>query len=112
MSTYGTVIDYTTGEDVRPATASEWRRYADELNSGAPYVQIGGRRVRIHGGPENKVYSDDMRALRDEAGGAGDLEMVSLCEQALSFTGYGDSSAFDECTRIILDNRMRVAEDA
>jgi hypothetical protein len=53
------------------------------------------------------ITDDNIRALRDEAGSAGDLEMVRVCDRALS----GGSRARRECEQVILDTRMRAAED-
>ena len=50
---------------------------------------------------------DDIRSLRDEAGSAGDLEMARVCDRALD----GSTRARRECEQVILDTRMRAAED-
>lgn len=49
----------------------------------------------------HKPGDDDIRALRDEAGTAGDLEQVSLCDRALA----GDDDAWAECARVITEAR-------
>lgn len=45
------------------------------------------------------ITDDQITALRDEAGVAGDLEQVALCEQALA----GDDEARLECVQVIRD---------
>jgi hypothetical protein len=131
MSTYGTVTDYKTGEPIRPATGAEWRRTADRIadiepSKGDAYTGAweddDGRVVYVDGGSDAEVSATDVRALRDEAAQAGDLEQVRLCELA---TGDADDSpvtprgwtrgngqAFRECAKVILDFRMRVVEDS
>jgi hypothetical protein len=43
------------------------------------------------------VTVEQIEALRDEAGAAGDTEMVAICERAID----GDESAADECAKAI-----------
>ena len=43
------------------------------------------------------VTDDEIRALRDEAAEAGDLEQVAVCERALD----GSAADWDECVRVI-----------
>ena len=45
------------------------------------------------------ITAADIRALRDEAGQAGDLEQVEICTQALD----GSEDAWAECERVIAD---------
>lgn len=47
------------------------------------------------------ITSTDIRALRDEAGQAGDSEQVALCERALD----GSDEAREECERVITEAR-------
>lgn len=54
------------------------------------------------------IDDDDIRQLRDEAGTAGDLAQVRLCDAALD----GDGHAWQECEEVIGYTRMRAAEDA
>jgi len=115
MSSYGIVTDYWTGEQIRPATAQEWRRTAD-LVSGADMNKPGGytgawdddgRAVWVDGGPVAEISADDVRALLAEAGSAGDGKMAALCERALIDDGSQESyEAGRECARVILDNRQ------
>lgn len=49
------------------------------------------------------VTTEQIAALRDEAGAAGDLEQVELCERALA----GEERAALECRRVILDARAQ-----
>ena len=128
MSNFGTVTDYKTGKPIRPATAAEWRKSAEAVSigpaadvtspwPGASQVRIDmkgrwqdadGRLVYVSDGPDPLVTEYTMRELRREAAAAGDLAMVDLCDR-----GRGeDDDAFRECVRVILDNRMRAAEDA
>jgi len=43
------------------------------------------------------ITDDQIRALSDEAGAHGDLEMVAICTRALA----GDAAAIAECVRVI-----------
>lgn len=43
------------------------------------------------------ITDDQIRALSDEAGAHGDLEMVAICQRALA----GDAAAIAECVRVI-----------
>jgi hypothetical protein len=52
---------------------------------------------------EVQFTADEIRALRGEAGQAGDLEMVAICEQALD----GDYRALHEVARVIADARAQ-----
>ena len=45
------------------------------------------------------ITDEQIRALSDEAGQAGDLEQVAICERALN----GDGAARAECGRVIAD---------
>jgi hypothetical protein len=45
------------------------------------------------------VTDEQIAALRDEAGQAGDLDMVAICERALA----GDDPARAECGRVIAE---------
>lgn len=49
----------------------------------------------------DKVTDKDIRELKEEAGKAGDREMVEICEKALK----GDKKARKECEKVILENR-------
>jgi hypothetical protein len=116
MSTWGTVIDHRTGEKIRPATAEEWRNYADQHNAAPSQFngtwQDEGRTVHLFGGPEVWVDRKDIEALRTEAAEAGDPEQVYLCYQALERRGQERWNARAECVRVILDTRMEAAGDA
>jgi hypothetical protein len=120
---WGTLTDYATGAAVRPATAQEWRRTADKLASRQSDSYTGawdedGQAVWVDGGPDAEVSREDMRQLRDEAGSAGDSEQVALCNAALGETDEDEQhqpdpdAAWIECASVILDTRMRVADDA
>ena len=124
MSDYGTVTDYQTGTAIRPATLTEWRYSADKLNSGesdsytAAWDDSDGQAVYVDGGPDMDIAAEDIRRLRDEAGGAGDDKQVRLCTVALGEGGEDDEhwtpqdDAKAACAQVILDNRMRAGEDA
>lgn len=132
MTSYGTVTDYADGiTAIRPATAAEWLKTAYRLagiehSAGDAYSGAwqdeDGRVVIVIGGPDDDVSADDVRALRDEAAAAGDLERVHMCEVATGDAAdsprnprgfaQGNGPAFAECAKVILENRMRVAEDA
>lgn len=45
------------------------------------------------------LTTDQIRQLRTEAGQAGDLDQVALCDKALA----GDREAREECARVISD---------
>lgn len=47
------------------------------------------------------VTDEQLRSLRDEAGQAGDLDQVSLCDDALD----GEEIARIECSRVVADAR-------
>ena len=47
------------------------------------------------------ISRQDIRDLRDEAGTAGDLEQVAICDRALD----GDDAAWAECERVITETR-------
>lgn len=118
MNNYGILTDYRAGTPIRPATAAEWRRTADRLGEpGDGYTgtwadpEEDGRIVYVSGGPDADIHPSDIAALADEAGAHGDYEMRRLCKQALEGDDTGNP-AWDECRKVILDNRMRVAEDA
>jgi hypothetical protein len=54
------------------------------------------------------VSDEQIRALRDEAGSAGDLEQVRVCIRALG----GSARARRECAKVIAYAQMRAEEDA
>ncbi len=136
MSDFGTLTDYETGEQIRPATAAEWRKTADLVNDGTSAGATGafdldGRAVWVEGGPAAEAAFYSIRDLRDEAGQAGDMEMARICDIALGEGGTGEfaellgqtvdgiqrdviaamdqGEARAECVRIILDNRLNTA---
>lgn len=49
------------------------------------------------------ITHEQIQALRDEAGQAGDLEQVAICDRALE----GDETAIAECERVIADAAAR-----
>lgn len=51
--------------------------------------------------------NEDIAALRIEAGAAGDLVQVDLCDQALD----GDEEARWECAEVLATTRREMAED-
>jgi hypothetical protein len=117
-SSFGTLTDYDTGQPIRPATAAEWRGTADKLNSRTGDSYTGawsddGSHFYVDGGPEPRVNTRDIVDLRVEAMHAGDEAQERLCVTAL---GDFDDDKMDEargkCVAVILDTRMRVAEDA
>jgi len=55
------------------------------------------RKVEMEKTPE--VTDEQIKALRDEAGAAGDSEQVVICDRAL----YGDDAARDECASVIAE---------
>lgn len=59
MSEHGTLTDYTTGEEIRPATLEEWQRSTQAGETGA--FDLGGRTVFVAGGgePDQTVTSED-----------------------------------------------------
>jgi len=104
---FGTLTDYATGEAIRAATAAEWRRTADAIASGTPQgtFDLDGRAVWVEFGPDPEVGFYDIAALRDEAGQAGDMGQVRICNTALDEEAGGYDEARAECVRVILDNR-------
>lgn len=53
MSDYGTLTDYVTGEEIRPATRDEWLTSIQVGEIGA-YRDDDGRSVFVAGGPESE----------------------------------------------------------
>ena len=49
------------------------------------------------------ITQEQIQALRDEAGQAGDLEQVAICDRALE----GDETAMAECECVIADAAAR-----
>lgn len=56
----------------------------------------------------DRLTDDRIATLRDNAGSAGDLEQVAICNRALE----GDEPARAECARVIADARAAKHEDA
>jgi hypothetical protein len=117
MSDFGTVTDYRTGWSIRPATAAEWRRTVDKLSSSDPDSYTGAwvdenddRTVWVSGGPDTEIHPSDIAALADEAAAHGDHDMKRLCREALNGDDT-DNPAWDKCAEVIIDTRMRAAED-
>jgi hypothetical protein len=111
-TSYGTLTDYATGEQIRPATAEEWRSTADAISFGTEqgiWEDENGRAVWVDGGPQAEVSDDDIRELRGEAAQAGDEAQASLCSIALGEDdGFATrEAARAECDRVILDSRMQ-----
>ena len=52
----------------------------------------------------------DVRALQHEAGEAGDMGTVAVCDRAIY--DYDDADAWAECLRIIMDARAQEWEEA
>jgi hypothetical protein len=55
-----------------------------------------------------EIRDEQVRALRDAAAGAGDLEQVKVCDRALA----GSARARRECAKVITYAQMRAEEDA
>ncbi len=53
------------------------------------------------------VTTAAIRQLRDEAGSAGDLAQVEICDRALA----GDEQAIEECARVIAHAATRAEDD-
>jgi hypothetical protein len=106
-TSFGTLADYATGDFIRKATPAEWRKSADQVNSGneTGAFDLDGKSVFVNGGPEAEIGDPSIWALRDEAASAGDDAQVSLCELAID----GNEDAFAKCVSVILDNRMEMA---
>jgi hypothetical protein len=54
---YGILTDYTTGEQLRPATADEHARSLAASEVGA--FDLDGRTVFVEGGPETAAIADE-----------------------------------------------------
>lgn len=54
------------------------------------------------------VTTDAIRLLRDEAGSAGDLAQVEICDRALA----GDEQAIEECARVITHAAAQAADES
>jgi len=71
--------------------------------SGCVQLTPAGRERLAYWDSEDSGYQEDgptedgIRQLRGEAGTAGDLEQVAVCDRALS----GDAQAWAECERVI-----------
>jgi hypothetical protein len=55
--------------------------------------------LAMHGRAEMEITTEQIAALRTEAGAAGDMEMVAVCDRALA----GDEAARAECGQAIDD---------
>ncbi len=53
--------------------------------------------------PETETTTEQIEALRSEAGTAGDRKMVAICDRALA----GDETAIAECARAIAAARAQ-----
>jgi hypothetical protein len=53
------------------------------------------------------ISDDQIRALRDAAGTAGDLEQVTVCDRALA----GSAAARRDCAKVIAYAKMRAEDD-
>ena len=89
----------TADRNGRPATA--WCAYPDADEAGAD--EEGAYAPRIVASVAAR--DADVRALRSEAGAAGDQEQVELCDRALA----GDDAARAECAAVIADARAQGA---
>jgi hypothetical protein len=120
---FGTLTDYKTGTVIRPATAAEWRKSADDVEvTGRGIFDLDGRTVFVEGGPDAEVTDDDIRELAGEAAAAGDASMARCCEIALgadtedeepcvvTWDAASPEGARREAVRVILDNRANSAE--
>lgn len=67
MSDYGTLTDYTTGEEIRPATRDEWSKS----------IRADGRAVFVAGGPEIDD-SELARIILDDGDGTEEWARVML----------------------------------
>lgn len=59
---------------------------------------------------DDAVSDDEIRALRDEAAQAGDVDQVRLCNYALGWASCTDGMrrhAREQCVEVITDNRAR-----
>ena len=54
-----------------------------------------------------EVSDEQIRALRDDAGSAGDLEQVKVCDRALA----GSMRSRRECAKVITYAQTRAEED-
>lgn len=79
---------------------SEIQYWADAPDSDGNDGKMAWR-VHLHGA----VTDMQIKALRSEAGSAGDLEQVAICDRALR----GDDDARAECARVIADAAAQVA---
>lgn len=86
------------GRPWHPGTRYQPLSTGRDNERGAYYqdVTIDGERVRFY---EHcaAVADRQIEELRDEAGRAGDLAQVEICDRALG----GDDDAIDECARVI-----------
>lgn len=85
------------------------RAYAADHNGDT--VRTDQAAVAAGGLPWSVATPEDraaIRALRGEAGVAGDLEQVAVCDRALA----GDEAALRECKRVVDDAHAQQDEDA
>jgi hypothetical protein len=54
-----------------------------------------------------EISDEQIRALRDDAGSAGDLKQVKVCDRALG----GSARARRECAEVMAYAQMRAEED-
>ena len=80
-----TLTDYRTGNEIRPATRKEFIRsaYASGPGGHTGAIVIDGRSVYVSGHLLDDPTDERIATLRTEAGEAGDLEMVAICDAAI-----------------------------
>lgn len=92
---YASLLDSNSAEIIREATLSE---AVASLEAGPEgHIRVDGTLCYVQG-----IDADDeIQQLRAEAAAAGDLEMVSACDNALA----GDEEALTACLRAIMDGQ-------
>lgn len=118
MTTTRLLIDSNTNEPIGYATPDECRE-SDAERTGTGHIHARGRTCYVEADdldapaavdwtglpdvdgelahPTAVLALDRVRLLRVEAGAAGDLDMVTICDAALE----GDAEALAECARVV-----------
>ena len=112
---WGHIARTRTAEFVRPASAEDWRRSADDYNLGTgrgAWTDANGAEVYVDGGPDLDVSAEDILWYAQERMQAGDRVCYALARMA---TDAPDNvperlvyQAQREMTRRVLDDRSRI----
>lgn len=111
---YGTLIKYSTGEAIGPASPREWLACAEAMLRSAGHDPDGiweaqpGTWACVRGGLNRHVTRADIRLLLEHADRGGDVTLAARCAQAL----LGDGEARTECGLEVLHRRCGLPRGA